>query len=71
MTPLIIHADDGCALVTDVVGSGPPLVLLHAGGPDRQSMLPLAHRLADLATVILPDIRGYGASVCADPVRHT
>lgn len=71
MNPLVFHGDDGCALVADVLGSGPPLVLLHAGGPDRHSLFPLARLLADRATVILPDVRGYGASVCADPARHT
>ncbi|OLT11269.1 alpha/beta hydrolase [Actinomadura sp. CNU-125] len=71
MTSLSVHADDGLALTADVLGSGPPLVLLHGGGPDRHSLRPLADRLADLATVVLPDIRGYGASVCADPALHT
>ncbi|WP_067474814.1 alpha/beta fold hydrolase [Actinomadura hibisca] len=71
MTPLTLTAGDGLPLAADVLGSGPPLVLLHAGGPDRHSLRPLARRLVDLATVILPDIRGYGASPCADPARHT
>jgi pimeloyl-ACP methyl ester carboxylesterase len=71
MNPIVFHGDDGRALTADVIGSGPPLVLLHAGGPDRRSMLPLARLLADRATVILPDVRGYGASVCADPAWHT
>ncbi|MFC8042815.1 alpha/beta fold hydrolase [Nocardia sp. NPDC057353] len=54
---------------------GPPvaplLVLLHAGGPDHHSMLPLARHLADLGRVVTPDIRGYGASTCRDPAAHT
>jgi len=54
-----------------VAGTGPALVLMHAGGPDHESMLPLAARLADRNTVVLPDLRGYGRSVCADPARHT
>ena len=48
-----------------------PVVLLHGGGPDHQMFVPLARHLADLATVVLPDVRGYGRSVCADPRRHT
>lgn len=53
-------------------GTGfPVLVLLHGGGPDHRSLLPLAERLADLCRVVLPDIRGYGASICTDPSRHT
>lgn len=63
---------DGCPLHATQVGSGgPPLVLLHGGGPDHHSLLPLAELLADRHTVILPDVRGYGRSVCADPTRHT
>ncbi|MEU6081770.1 alpha/beta fold hydrolase [Streptomyces sp. NPDC047108] len=53
------------------LGEGPVVVLLHAGGPDRWSLLPLARRLRDRFTVLLPDIRGYGTPVCADPSRHT
>jgi 3-oxoadipate enol-lactonase len=45
--------------------------LLHGGGPDHHSLLPLAHKLADLTQVIVPDIRGYGVSVCTDPLCHT
>ncbi|MBO0847959.1 MAG: alpha/beta hydrolase [Pseudonocardia sp.] len=62
---------DGCALYAASVGHGPPVVLLHGGGPDHRSLLPLAHRLADSYHVVLPDVRGYGRSVCADPARHT
>jgi 3-oxoadipate enol-lactonase len=62
---------DGCPLHVTTVGEGPPLVLLHGGGPDHHSLLPLADRLADRHTVVLPDIRGYGGSVCADPACHT
>ena len=49
----------------------PVLVLLHGGGPDHHSLLPLAKRLASVNTVVLPDIRGYGCSVCTDPELHT
>lgn len=47
------------------------LVLLHGGGPDHESLIPLGKELADLCTVVLPDVRGYGRSVCRDPARHT
>lgn len=53
------------------LGEGPVVVLLHAGGPDRRSLLPIGRRLASRYTVILPDVRGYGASVCVDRSRHT
>jgi 3-oxoadipate enol-lactonase len=49
----------------------PILVLMHGGGPDHRSLLPLGRVLADLCTVVLPDVRGYGRSVCPDPARHT
>jgi 3-oxoadipate enol-lactonase len=69
------HGGDGCPLYAATVGragrAGPPLVLLHGGGPDHHSLLPLARLLADRLTVVLPDVRGYGRSVCADPSRHT
>ncbi|MEX1141079.1 MAG: alpha/beta hydrolase [Thermoleophilaceae bacterium] len=65
------RGDDGCELFALAVGTGPPLVLLHGGGPDCRSLLPLATMLGDRATVLLPDIRGYGRSVCRDRERHT
>ena len=49
----------------------PILVLLHGGGPDHYSLEPLARQLADRHEIVLPDIRGYGRSVYADPERHT
>ncbi|MGY1949036.1 alpha/beta fold hydrolase [Nocardia asiatica] len=71
MPKFTYHGGDGCPLYATVVGAGPALILLHAGGPDHESMLPLAARLADRHTVVLPDLRGYGRSVCTDPARHT
>jgi pimeloyl-ACP methyl ester carboxylesterase len=57
-----IAVADGVALNAAVVGSGPPIVLLH-GFP--QTHLMWRHVAADLAadhTVICPDLRGYGDS---------
>lgn len=62
---------DGWPLRAAAFGEGPHLVLLHGGGPDHRSLVPLGRRLADRGTVVLPDVRGYGRSVCADPARHT
>ncbi|WP_245931656.1 alpha/beta fold hydrolase [Actinokineospora auranticolor] len=70
-TPVAFHAADGCPLHAAVLGSGPPVVLMHGGGPDHESLIPLARALADAYTVVLPDVRGYGRSVCVDPTRHT
>jgi pimeloyl-ACP methyl ester carboxylesterase len=76
---LTCHGSDGCPLYAAVVSAGKPsitldtqvLVLMHGGGPDHHSLLPLAQQLADRITVVLPDVRGYGRSVCTDPSCHT
>lgn len=62
---------DGWPLHAVTVGRGPTIVLLHGGGPDHHSLIPIANRLADRYTVVLPDVRGYGRSLCADPALHT
>ena len=46
----------------------PVLILMHGGGPDHHSLIPLAKQLARFNTVVLPDIRGYGRSVVK--IRH-
>ena len=80
MTEITYFGSDGCPLYASILAySGyrdrirnhRAIVLLHGGGPDHRSLTPLAERLADLHMVILPDIRGYGRSVCTDPSRHT
>ncbi|WP_351228153.1 alpha/beta hydrolase [Streptomyces sp. NPDC002133] len=65
------HGSDGCSLHAATLGTGPALILLHGGGPDHHSLVPLARRLAESYTIVLPDVRGYGRSVCTDPGRHT
>jgi 3-oxoadipate enol-lactonase len=55
-----------------IVGAHHPvLVMMHGGGPDHRSLIPLARLLSDDAVVVLPDVRGYGRSRCSDPKRHT
>ena len=57
-----VRATDGVDLSVAVAGSGPAVVLLH-GFP--QTHLMWRHVAADLATdhtVLVPDLRGYGAS---------
>lgn len=81
MTEFTYRGSDGWPLYATTVdsasgtaasdGEKPVLVLLHGGGPDHHSLVPLAQELADLYTVVLPDVRGYGRSVCADPTRQT
>ncbi|SEG36074.1 alpha/beta fold hydrolase [Bosea lathyri] len=74
MRELTFRGDDGWPLLAkigEVNDAGlPPLVMLHAGGPDHHMLLPLAQRLGDSRTIVLPDIRGYGRSHCTDPARH-
>lgn len=80
MTDFTYRGADGCPLYATTVGpsggrvaaaGGRVLVLLHGGGPDHHSLVPLARRVADPPTVVLPDIRGYGRSTCTDESRHT
>jgi 3-oxoadipate enol-lactonase len=79
VTEITYCGSDGCLLCATVVDAGavptggerPVVVLMHGGGPDHHSLIPLARRLADLSTVVLPDVRGYGCSICTDPARHT
>ncbi|MBA3232776.1 MAG: alpha/beta hydrolase [Propionibacteriales bacterium] len=59
----------------DVLGSGPPIVLLHSGVCDRRMWTPQVGRLAQTARVIAPDLRGFGETPllpgdfsCADDV---
>jgi 3-oxoadipate enol-lactonase len=53
---------DGVRLAYDVAGSGPPLVLLHAGIVDRRMWDGVVPLLTDVATVIRYDARGFGES---------
>lgn len=47
------------------------VILMHGGGPDHQSLIPLALRLCDRHAVVLPDVRGYGRSPCSENAKHT
>ena len=53
---------DGFSLSYDRTGEGPPVVLLHGwpgGRSDYREVVPL---LADVADVVVPDLRGFGES---------
>jgi 3-oxoadipate enol-lactonase len=79
MAELEYRGADGCPLFAFATrpldeladGDSPVLVMMHGGGPDHRSLIPLAKVLSSDALVILPDIRGYGRSVCSDSKRHT
>ena len=56
------HAVEGADLRVRVGGSGPALLLLH-GYPQTGAMWhPVATALAEAHRVVVPDLRGYGAS---------
>lgn len=71
--------NDDCDLFVEIARArggeqnGPPLVLMHGGGPDHKSLLPLANHIAALGfgPVLLPDVRGYGRSICRQTEHHT
>lgn len=46
----------------DRLGSGPPLLLLHGFPQTRAIWRAVAQRLSDRFTLVMPDLRGYGAS---------
>lgn len=71
MKDIKYYGVDGNGLFASILGTGHPLVMLHGGGPDRQSIIPFAKLLQDDYQVIFPDIRGYGQSICIDPSKHT
>ena len=62
MTDTRFAEADGVRLAYDVAGSGPPLVLLHAGIVDRRMWDDVVPLLTDLATIIRYDARGFGES---------
>jgi pimeloyl-ACP methyl ester carboxylesterase len=53
---------DGFALTYDRYGAGNPVVLLHGWPGDRTDYDALIPRLAPHADVVVPDLRGFGAS---------
>ena len=61
----MIHIKSGDAEIAyQVLGTGPPLVLLHPFPAHHEFWLPAAQALASRYQLILPDLRGHGES-CA------
>lgn len=52
----------GCLISSRVAGAGPPLVLLHELGCSGDIFLPLTAHLRHTHQVVVPDLRGHGAS---------
>ncbi|MEV8194932.1 alpha/beta hydrolase [Rhodococcus pyridinivorans] len=57
-----ITGDGGVKLNVAIGGQGPAVVLLHGFPQTHYMWRHVAHTLADDHTVIVPDLRGYGAS---------
>ncbi|MDD9920721.1 MAG: alpha/beta hydrolase [Boseongicola sp.] len=52
----------------DIVGDGPPLVLLHGFPQTRAMWAAVADQLKDNFTLVMPDLRGYGQSTAKNPL---
>jgi pimeloyl-ACP methyl ester carboxylesterase len=61
----------GGRLAFDVTGSGPALVLVHAGIVDRRMWDHVVPALAERRTTIRYDTRGYGATRMLEPVPYS
>jgi 3-oxoadipate enol-lactonase len=58
-------------LYHEVVGDGPPVLLLHAGGFDGRMWQPLVARLADRLRLVVPDLREHGRTpLPSEPFAH-
>ncbi len=57
-----VIALDGVTIHTRIGGRGPAVLLLHGFADTGDMWAPLAARLADTSTVIVPDLRGMGLS---------
>lgn len=71
MQDIQYNGNDNHPLYASSLGVGSPIIILHGGGPDRQSIIPFARLLQDEYRVIFPDIRGYGQSICLDRSKHS
>ena len=56
---------DGVEIAYSIGGSGPPVLLLHGFPQTREMWRPIAAELAAQFTVVMADLRGYGASAVA------
>ncbi len=64
-TESIIRAESSEIFVTDTGGDGPPVILLHGGGPGASGMSNYSRNIDALARrhrVVVPDLPGYGRS---------
>lgn len=59
---MAIHVEDDITIHTLIKGSGPPLLLLHGYPQTHMCWRLVAPALAEHFTVVVTDLRGYGAS---------
>ena len=57
-----IATDGGAEIFLRIGGTGPPLLLLHGYPQSHACWHRIAPELARHATLVMPDLRGYGAS---------
>lgn len=62
--PRIVSAD--AELFYEVMGQGPPVVLLHPFPANHEFWMPAGQALSSRYRLILPDLRGHGASSPGD-----
>lgn len=60
--PTILRTDAGVSIAATVMGSGPPVLLLHGYPQSRMMWHRVAPILAERFTVVATDLRGYGDS---------
>ena len=59
---MITIKSDDAQISYEILGDGPPVVLLHPFPANHELWLPAAQQLAPRYRVILPDLRGHGDS---------
>jgi pimeloyl-ACP methyl ester carboxylesterase len=70
-TTFVVPRDDKELFGEAWLGDGPTVILLHAGVADRRSWASLVPEIADVASVLTYDRRGFGESlVGTEPFTH-
>ena len=62
-----VAGDDDCEIFLRTGGAGPPLLLLHGYPQTHVCWHRIAPDLARRFTLVIPDLRGYGASSAPEP----
>lgn len=63
---MTVHDMDSTTLAFAISGSGPPLLLVHAGIADSRMWEPQVRELTSHFTVVTCDLRGYGVTPRSD-----